>query len=68
MTNKSILQGVVKDHRIPMDYKMSFTQPVTSRRFYADFKKQIAQRFITKQYAAVPMFMLFCIGVPYFFL
>ena len=66
MTNKSILQGVVRDHRIPMDYKMSFTQPITSKRFYTDFKKQIARRFITKQFAAVPMLLFFGIAIPYF--
>ena len=64
---KSLLQGVVKDHRLPADYKMSYAQPVNKKSFFISLKKSFMNRLITKQYALLPMFCFFGIGVPYFF-
>ena len=61
-----LLQGVVRDHRLPQDYKMAFTQPVSSTGFMKDLKRTFVQRLITKQYASVPMFLFFGVVVPYF--
>ena len=63
---RSILQGVVKDHRLPGDYRMDMVQPTNTKRFMKDFKRSMATRLMTKQYAAVPMFMFFGVAVPYF--
>ena len=63
-----LLKGVVKDHRLPMDYKMSLTQPTSSAGFMMQFKKSFMKRMITKQYAQLPLFCFFGIVVPYFLL
>ena len=34
-----ILKGVVKDHRLPHDYKLNTTQPSGSARWMSSFKK-----------------------------
>ena len=64
---KSLIRGAVRDHRLPSDYNYNFVQPWNSRRFLGDFKKAFKQRFITRQYATVPLFMLFGVAFPFFF-
>ena len=63
---KSLLQGAVKDHRLPSDYKIALNQPMNTKRFLGDFKRQLMQRFITKQYATFPLFVFFGLAVPFF--
>ena len=65
---KSLLQGVVKDHRLPADYKLTYAQPMTTKTFFISFKKSLMNKLITKQYATLPMLCFFGIAVPYFFL
>ena len=62
----TILRGVVKDHRLPRDYTLAMNQPMTSKAFLKDFKRTIATRMITKQYATVPLLIFFAVGCPYF--
>ena len=64
---KSLLQGVVKDHRLPQDYKMVYAQPMTTKTFFGALKKSIMNRMITKQYATLPVFCFFGIALPWFF-
>ena len=61
-----LLKGVVKDHRLPHDYKLNTTQPVTSARWMTSFKQSFMQRMITKQYVSLPLFVFFGFTVPYF--
>ena len=63
---KSILQGVVKDHRLPSDYKLAMNQPVGTVKFMKDFKRTLATSLIHKNYASVPLIILFGVAVPYF--
>ena len=65
---KSLLKGAVRDHRLPADYKIALNQPMTTKRFLVDLKRQITHRFITKQFASLPLFALFGVALPYFFL
>ena len=65
---KSLLQGVVKDHRLPNDYKMVYAQPMNTKTFFISFKKSLKNRMITKQYATLPILCFFGIAVPYFFI
>ena len=63
---KNLLQGVVKDHRIPSDYKNNFTQPARSGLFLKELKRSFLTRMITKNYCTLPLFGLFGIMVPFF--
>ena len=63
---KSVLRGAVRDHRLPSDYKLALNQPMTTKRFLAEFKRHFMQRFITKQYATLPIFVFFGLAVPFF--
>ena len=66
MSNRSMLAGVVKDHRLPTDYKMSTAQPMGSVRFMKDLKRTLAVSLIHKNYVSIPLLLFFGVGVPYF--
>ena len=65
---RGLLSGVVKDHRLPSDYKLNLNQPVTSKRFMKDFKRAFYTRMITRQYATLPLFLFYFVVTPFFFL
>jgi len=54
-----VLRGVVRDHRLPCDYKYSFAQPYGTRAFLKNFKRFLVVRQITKQNITIPLYMLF---------
>mmetsp|Transcript_7237 Transcript_7237/g.5225 ORF Transcript_7237/g.5225 Transcript_7237/m.5225 type:complete len:87 (+) Transcript_7237:22-282(+) len=54
-----VLRGVVKDHRVPSDYKHHWNQPVYSRAFLGNLRKFILNRQLTKQNVATPAFIVF---------
>ena len=62
---RGLLTGVVKDHRLPADYKSSWNQPVTSKLFWKDFKRAFYTRLITRQYATLPIFLFYFVAIPY---
>ena len=63
---KNLLQGAVKDHRIPQDYKTSWTQPSSSKKFMQDFYRMMKMRMITKNHVHMPIFVFFGVICPYF--
>ena len=56
---KSTLKGVVRDHRLPRDYKFHFAQPSTTQGFMANLNRYFAVRQMTKQNVATPMISIF---------
>ena len=67
-----VLRGVVKDHRLPSDYKHHWAQPVYSRAFLSNLRRFLMNRYLTKQnvalsavfvFAYLPLYSLFNIGV-----
>ena len=63
---KNLIQGAVRNHRLPADYKVSYVQPWCNRRFLADMRRQFRMRMITRQYAVGPLYVLFFMAIPYF--
>ena len=63
---KGLLKGVVRDHRVPSDYRYSYAQPSTSLAFRKGLRRSFATKLITKQYMAVPQLMFFGVTVPFF--
>ena len=55
---KSTLKGVVRDHRLPRDYKFHFAQPQTSGIFGRAINRYFVVRMMTKQNVAVPLISL----------
>ena len=55
---KSTLKGVVRDHRLPRDYKFHFAQPPTGSIFSKAMKRYFVVRMLTKQNVAVPLMTL----------
>ena len=53
------LKGVVRDHRIPSDYKYHFNQPFFSRTFLRNLNRWYWNRMVTKQNWAQPMTIIF---------
>ena len=41
---KNILQGAVRDGRLPTDYKMAYAQPQHTRTFMTEFKRNFRLR------------------------
>ena len=54
-----VLKGVVRDHRLPGDYKYQYTQPMHTRTFLKSLKRFFATRQLTKQNVTVPMWIMF---------
>lgn len=61
---KNVLRGVVKDHRMPADYRYHYTQPFHSRAFLKNLKRFFVHRQMTKQNITTPMYIIFfCIPI-----
>ena len=56
---KSTLKGVVRDHRVPRDYKFHFAQPTGSEIWWKNLKRYLLVRQMTKQNVTTPMWMIF---------
>jgi len=54
-----VLRGVVRDHRLPSDYKYAFVQPYGTRAFLKNFKRFLVVRQVTKQNITIPLYVLF---------
>ena len=52
---KSTLKGVVRDHRLPRDYKFHFAQPANTTAFRKNFERYFVVRQMTKQNVATPL-------------
>ena len=55
---KSTLKGVVRDHRLPRDYKFHFAQPTNSKMFLSNLKRYFVVRQMTKQNVTIPLLSL----------
>ena len=55
---KSTLKGVVRDHRLPRDYKFHFAQPSGSNIWWKNFHRYFVVRQMTKQNVSVPLITL----------
>ena len=56
---KSTLKGVVRDHRVPRDYKFHFVQPSNHSVFRKALMRYFAVRQMTKSNVAVPLSVVF---------
>ena len=56
---QSTIKGVVRDHRLPRDYKFHFAQPSNSTVFMKNLKRYFVVRQMTKQNVSVPLITLF---------
>jgi hypothetical protein len=45
---KTVLRGVVRDHRLPSDYRHHFNQPFWTRAWMKNFKRFMVVRQMTK--------------------
>ena len=45
---QSTLKGVVRDHRVPCDYRHHYTQPWTSHAFRTNLSRWYWNRIVTK--------------------
>jgi hypothetical protein len=63
---RSVLRGVIKDHRLVGDYELWLNQPVHSRAFIRGIKRFLATRHMTKTNVTFPLYAIFAIGVPFF--
>ena len=63
---KNLISGAVKNHRIPGDYQLSYVQPWNNKRFLRDVGRSFRTRLITRQYAVLPLSLLFFFTIPYF--
>ena len=64
---RGLLHGVVRDHRLPSDYKAASVQPTNSAAFWKNFKRNFMTRMITKNYVHFPIFYFFGFATPLFF-
>ena len=55
---KSTLKGVVRDHRLPRDYKFHFAQPTNSSIWLTNLRRYFAVRQMTKQNVTTPLMTL----------
>ena len=62
---REIIKGVVKDHRIPNDYKFHFNQPMHSYSWVKAAKRFLTTRFIMKQNVNFPIYLMLFVGLPY---
>jgi hypothetical protein len=56
---KNVLRGVVRDHRMPADYRYHYTQPAHTKAFWKNFKRFLVVRQLTKQNVTTPLYILF---------
>ena len=56
---KSTLKGVVRDHRLPRDYKFHFAQPTNSNVFTRAIQRYLAVRQMTKNNVTMPLMGIF---------
>ena len=56
---RQLLKGVVRDHRVPQDYKFHYTQPSFSSTFRKNLSRWYWNRLITKQNWTQPMTVIF---------
>ena len=56
---KGTLKGVVRDHRLPRDYKFHFAQPSSSNVFTRAFHRYLVVRQLTKNNVTIPLMTLF---------
>ena len=63
---RGLLRGVVRDHRLPGDYKSPAVQPATTAAFFKDFKRVQMTRMVLKNYIHFPNMYFFFFGVPLF--
>ena len=54
---KNTLKGVVKDHRMPRDYKFHFAQPSGTAVWWKNMNRYFSVRQITKQNVSVPLWL-----------
>ena len=62
----SLLKGVVRDHRLPADYKVKFTQPTNSAGFLEKCRRMFWTHIITRQHQKLPLFWFWGITLPIF--
>ena len=55
---KSTLKGVVRDHRLPRDYKFHFAQPSGTGVWCNNLHRYFVVRQMTKQNVATPLIIL----------
>ena len=55
---KSTLKGVVRDQRLPRDYKFHFAQPSNSSIFQKAFQRYLTVRQMTKNNVTIPLMTL----------
>ena len=55
---KSTLKGVVRDHRLPRDYKFHFAQPSGSSIWMRSLQRYFVVRQMTKQNVTIPLLTL----------
>ena len=63
---KNLLQGVVRDHRLPADYKVKFNQPMNSIGFLEKFRRLFNEHIIKRQHSKLPLFWFWGMTVPLF--
>ena len=56
---KGTLKGVVRDHRLPRDYRYHFAQPTSSAVWWKNFSRYFLVRQMTKQNVSVPLWLCF---------
>ena len=54
---KGTLKGVVRDHRLPRDYRYHFAQPTGSAVWWKNFTRYFLVRQMTKQNVSVPLWL-----------
>ena len=64
---RGLLQGVVRDHRLPCDYKAPSVQPSNSGVFWRNFKRHFMVRMMNKNHVHFPISYFFFFIVPLFF-
>ena len=56
---RSTLKGVVRDHRLPTDYKFHFNQPANTPQWRAALQRYFVVRQMTKSNVSIPLITLF---------
>ena len=65
---KGLLSGVVRDHRLPSDYKAASVQPTGSAAFWHNFKRSFMVRMINRNHVHFPIMYFFGFATPLFLL
>ena len=56
---RQVLKGVVRDHRVPSDYRYHYTQPWFSGAFRKNLSRWYWNRVVTKQNWTQPITLIF---------